>query len=100
MDEKDLPNKLDTLVDRMSVHQVIKEAIDTGAFAAGMVSLNPTSQALKAINGLKVSKQLGTVTNSTSKVGKIRDVSIDSYTVHGIKEVQSDSTSTTQPPNQ
>lgn len=90
IDEKDLPNKLSTLVDDMSFHQGIKDAIDTGAFAASMVSLNPSSHAIKALKGMKATntlKQAQTV-KATTKAGG--GLVTDMYTV----ESASDSTST------
>ncbi|MBE6460874.1 MAG: hypothetical protein E7007_03130 [Alphaproteobacteria bacterium] len=96
IDEKDLPNKLNTLVDRMSFHQVIKDAIDTGAFAASMVSLSPSSHAIKAIKGMKATntlKQVQTVSNDVKATTKASGLATDVYTVVSA----SDLTSTTQP---
>lgn len=101
--ETERRNRINKLIDDMQPHKASKVVIDTFTVIANVTSLNPTSQTLQAIKGMKLAKnvkQLGTVVNegkvmkSTTAGGKAMDVTIDSYTVSGLEGVQSDSTPT------
>lgn len=89
-DETDRQKKIKKLETDMQLLQTSKNFLDTTNILSNIATLNPTSQTLQAIRGMKLAKEVKQL-NNASKAGKgLMDASIDSYTLSGIGEVQSD----------